>query len=95
MNLKIRLKNKAFWIACIVLIVLILQYAQGFISTDFNVPLIEKILNAAVICAVAMGVIVDPTTPSISDSEQVLKKKDKKDRDENNGDDLNAGSGSP
>ena len=78
MNLKLRLKNKAFWVACIGLIVLILQYAQGFISTDFNVPLIEKILNAVVICAVAMGVIVDPTTPSINDSEQVLKKKDKK-----------------
>lgn len=79
MNFKIRLRNKSFWIACIGLIVLILQYAQGFISTDFNVPMIEKIMNAAVICAVAMGVIVDPTTPNISDSEQVLKKKEEKD----------------
>jgi phi LC3 family holin len=74
-NFKIRLRNKAFWIACIGLIVLVLQYIQGFIAVDFNVPLIEKILNAAVICAVTMGIIVDPTTPKIGDSEQVLKKK--------------------
>lgn len=75
MNFKIRLQNKTFWIACIGLVVLILQYIQGFITVDFNVPLIEKILNAAVICAVTMGIIVDPTTPKIGDSEEVMKKK--------------------
>lgn len=77
MNFKIRLKNKAFWVACIGLIVLILQYIQGFVTgVDLNVPLIERILNAIVLCAVTLGVLIDPTTPTIGDEKKEEKKGD-------------------
>lgn len=77
MNFKIRLKNKAFWVACIALIILILQYIQSMSGMDFNVSLIEKILNAILLCAITMGVLLDPTTPSMSDSDLVMNKNEK------------------
>jgi phi LC3 family holin len=76
MNLKIRLKNKAFWVACIALIILILQYIQSMSGMDFNVGMIEKILNALLLCAITMGVLLDPTTPSMGDSDLVMNKKE-------------------
>lgn len=77
MNFKIRLKNKAFWVACIALIILILQYIQSMSGMDFNVSLIEKILNAILLCAITMGILLDPTTPSMSDSDLVMNKNEK------------------
>nr|WP_320023963.1 phage holin [uncultured Acetobacterium sp.] len=76
MNLKIRLKNKAFWVACSALIILILQYIQSMSGMDFNVDMVEKILNALLLCAITMGVLLDPTTPSMGDSDLVMNKKE-------------------
>ncbi|MDD4508427.1 holin, phage phi LC3 family [Eubacterium aggregans] len=69
MNFKVRLKNKAFWVACAGLIILILQYLQSFMGDiNLNLELLKQIMDAIVICAVALGILVDPTTPTISDA---------------------------
>ena len=76
MNFKVRLRNKAFWVACIALIILILQYIQSISGMDLNITVIDKILNALLLCAITLGVMLDPTTPSIKDSEQVMENKE-------------------
>lgn len=76
MNIRIRLKNKMFWAACSALVILILQYIQSMSGVDFNVTMIGKILNAILLCAVTLGVLLDPTTPSMKDSDLVMNKKE-------------------
>jgi len=76
MNFKVRLRNKAFWVACIALIILILQYIQSISGMDLNITVIDKILNALLLCAITLGVMLDPTTPSIKDSQQVMENKE-------------------
>lgn len=76
MNIRLRLKNKVFWGACIALIILILQYIQSMCGMDLNINLIEKILNAILLCAVTLGILLDPTTPSMKDSDLVMNKKE-------------------
>lgn len=77
MNFKVRLRNKTFWVACIALIILILQYIQSMVGMDLNITVIDKMLNALLLCAVTLGVMVDPTTPSIKDAAQVMENKAK------------------
>lgn len=89
MKWKNRLKNKAFWAACVGLVVLILQYIQSYLTFDLNISVIEKILTAIVLCAVTLGILIDPTTPGVKDSDT------NKVGGENNGDDLNRGTESP
>lgn len=74
MNIRIRLKNKMFWAACSALVILILQYIQSMSGVDFNVTMIGKILNAILLCAVTLGVLLDPTTPTMKDSDLVMNK---------------------
>lgn len=75
-NWKIRVKNKNFWIAMIPAILLLIQQIAGIfgISIDLG-DLGDKLLaviNTIFVILALVGVVSDPTTTGISDSEQAL-----------------------
>lgn len=75
-NLKVRIKNKLFWIAFIpAMLVLIKSVANLFgFTIDFsNIEnnLIEVVESVFLVLGV-VGIIVDPTTSGIGDSETAL-----------------------
>lgn len=80
MNMKInwivRIKNKAFWVAIIPAVLLLIQaIANVFGYTldlgDLGNKLLD-VVNAAFFVLVILGVVADPTTDGISDSKQAL-----------------------
>lgn len=67
-NWSLRLQSKYFWVALISLIVLLTQQL-GF---DIFPKNWEEVLNTVLSILVLLGVINDPTTSGISDSEQAM-----------------------
>ncbi|MEC1057776.1 phage holin [Bacillus subtilis] len=73
-NWKVRLKKKTFLVAIFSATLLFVQAiasAFGYDLTVFGDNLTEK-FNALLTFLTAMGIIVDPTTQGISDSEQAM-----------------------
>lgn len=73
-NWKVRLKKKTFLVAIFSATLLFVQaiaFAFGYDLTVFGDDLTEK-FNALLTFLTAMGIIVDPTTQGISDSEQAM-----------------------
>ena len=75
-NCKVRLKNKAFWLAIIPAVLLLVQQIVGLFGVviDFT-PLqnqLVTIIGTVFSILAILGIIVDPTTKGISDSKQVL-----------------------
>lgn len=75
-NWLVRVRNKNFWIAIIPAVLLLVQaIAELFgLNVDFNI-LSQKLIcvvNAAFVVLAIMGVVNDPTTAGIGDSERAL-----------------------
>lgn len=63
MNWKVRFRNKAFWLSFSALVVLIAKTFKLFeVPADW-----ETTVNTALSLLVAMGVLMDPTTPGVFD----------------------------
>lgn len=83
-NWKVRIKNKAFWLSLIPALLLLIQavaYVFGF-SLDLS-EMGDKLLavvNALFAVLAILGVVTDPTTEGISDSNQALGYTDPKPR---------------
>lgn len=67
-NWKLRLQSKYFWVALISLIVL-LTHQLGF---DIFPKNWEEVLNTVLSILILLGVINDPTTSGLNDSEQAM-----------------------
>lgn len=67
-NLKLRLQHKSFWVALVGLVVLLSQQLGVKIFPDN----IADITNTILAIGVLVGVINDPTTAGLGDSEQAL-----------------------
>lgn len=66
-NFKLRLKNKATLVALISAVFLMLQ------QFGFNIPSnIQEGVNTLVVILVILGIVTDPTTKGIADSERAL-----------------------
>lgn len=66
-NFSKRIKNKAFLLAMASTILLLIQ------QLGFELPSnIESIINTVLTLLVGLGVIIDPTTDGVNDSESVL-----------------------
>lgn len=75
-NWKVRLKNKTFWLAIIPAVLLLVQQIVGLFGVviDFT-PLqnqLVTIIGTVFSILAILGIIVDPTTKGVSDSEQAL-----------------------
>ena len=67
-NLKLRLQHKSFWVALVGLVVLLSQQLGVKIFPDN----IADITNTVLAIGVLVGVINDPTTAGLDDSNQAL-----------------------
>ena len=74
MNLKLRWQNKSFWVSAIALIGLIVQFICKNYGLVFDVTGLNYILTALLTCAIALGLVIDPTTPGVGDSRVTMAK---------------------
>ena len=63
MNLKLRMKNKYFWVAAVALVVAVVkQFNPNIIPEGYEIT-----LNIVLTSLVTMGILLDPSTPGIQD----------------------------
>ncbi|MBU5265496.1 phage holin [Virgibacillus proomii] len=86
-NWKVRVKKKSFWLTLVPAVVFLVQTIGNWFGYDIAVELIKeeatKFINAVFAVLVILGIVNDPTTSGLSDSEQALNyikpRKDNKD----------------
>ena len=75
-NWKVRLKNKSFWLALIPAVLLLIQAVAalfGFeLDLDFLGERLLTVVNALFVVLTILGVVVDPTTQGVGDSERAM-----------------------
>jgi len=75
-NWKVRLKNKNFWISAIPAVILIVQAVLALFNVKIDAGEIGNklilLVDAVFAFLVAIGVVIDPTTAGISDSDQAM-----------------------
>jgi len=75
-NWKVRIRNKAFWLAVVPAIALVAQAVAAVFGYDINlstlVGKIQAVINAVFALLVILGIVVDPTTDGIGDSKRAL-----------------------
>ena len=79
-NWKVRVKNKAFWAALIPAVILVVQLVAGLFGwsidlTDISGKLVA-IVDAVFAVLTILGIVQDPTTKGIKDSERALTYKE-------------------
>lgn len=83
-NWKVRLKNKYFWLAMLPAFLLVAQSVAGWFGYELAADVIGEeaagFINAVFTLLVILGVVVDPTTDGMEDSEQALRYKNPKRR---------------
>ena len=76
LNWKVRIKNKAFWLAVIPAIALVVQSVAALFGYTIDMTSIvgklKVVVNAVFALLVIIGVVVDPTTDGIGDSNRAL-----------------------
>lgn len=75
-NWKVRIKNKAFWVALIPAVLLLIQVVASVFGYTFDLgdlgnKLLE-VVNALFAVLAILGIVTDPTTAGVSDSTQAL-----------------------
>lgn len=70
LNWNVRLRNKAFWVALASAVVLLAQQ----LGLDFLPDNTMEIVNTLLLIGTILGIVVDPTTDGLSDSQLVLDK---------------------
>lgn len=75
-NLLVRIKNKAFWLALIPALLLVVQavaalfgYAWDFVVLNQQ---IAAVINAVFAALAILGVVNDPTTAGVTDSDRAM-----------------------
>lgn len=75
-NWKVRIRNKQFWLAVIPAIALVAQAVAAVFGYTINlttmVGKLQAVVNAVFALLVILGIVVDPTTSGIGDSERAM-----------------------
>lgn len=75
-NWTVRLKNKAFWVAIIPAILLLAQQVCALFGFTLNIGDLSEqliaIIGTVFSVLTLLGVVVDPTTTGMSDSERAM-----------------------
>ena len=75
-NWLVRIENKAFWMAFIPAVILLIQAVAALFGFQIDLGEIgDKILdivNAVFVVLAILGIVTDPTTKGVSDSEQAM-----------------------
>ena len=76
-NWKVRIKNKSFWVALIPAVLLLVQAVAALFGFELDLGAVsEKLLtvvNAVFVTLTILGVVVDPTTQGVADSERAMQ----------------------
>lgn len=75
-NWKVRAKNKAFWVALIPALLLLVQQVCGIfgVTLDFGELQSQLVAIVGTVFAILaiLGIVADPTTAGVGDSEQAM-----------------------
>lgn len=75
-NWKVRVKNRLFWVALIPAVLVLVKTILALFGIEIDVEGIEAqliaIVEAAFVILSIFGIVIDPTTAHIGDSEQAL-----------------------
>ena len=75
-NWKVRLKNKAFWLAVIPAFLLVVQAVASLFGYNWDFVVLNQqiaaIINAVFAVLSILGIVVDPTTAGFGDSQRAL-----------------------
>lgn len=75
-NWKIRLQNKAFWVAAIPALLLVVQAVLGLLGIDWQPAALNDallaLLDAVFALLAVLGVVTDPTTQGFQDSDRAM-----------------------
>ncbi len=76
LNWKVRIRNKAFWLAVIPAAALVAQAVASVFGYTIDlttmVGKLQAVVNAVFTLLVILGIVVDPTTAGVGDSERAL-----------------------
>ena len=76
LNWKVRLKNKAFWLAIVPAIILLVQAVAAIFGAELELTelgdKIVTVINAAFAVLTILGIVVDPTTAGLGDSKLAM-----------------------
>lgn len=75
-NWKVRIRNKAFWLTVIPAVALVAQAVAAVFGYTIDlttmVGKLQAVVNAVFALLVILGIVVDPTTNGIGDSERAM-----------------------
>ena len=75
-NWKVRIKNRAFWLAIIPAALLLAQAVLALFGVTWDYTVVSEqlvgIVNALFVVLAILGVVTDPTTEGVCDSEQAM-----------------------
>lgn len=75
-NWTVRFKNKAFWLALIPAVLLLIQAAAGLLGYDLNLgdigDKLMQVVEAAFLVLGIVGIVNDPTTSGLTDSKRAM-----------------------
>lgn len=75
-NWKVRFKNKAFWLALVPAVLLLVQACAAPFGYEWDFGVLNAqlaaIVNALFAVLAILGIVADPTTEGMGDSEQAL-----------------------
>lgn len=75
-NLLVRFKNKAFWLSLVPALLLVVQTVASLFGYNWDFIVLNQqiaaIINAVFAVLSILGIVVDPTTAGIGDSQRAL-----------------------
>lgn len=74
-NWKVRFKHKPFLIALFALVMLLVQQVASFFGVDTTIynEQVTDLFNTVLAILLLLGIVSDPTTTGISDSQQAMR----------------------
>lgn len=73
-NWKVRIRNRLFWVSFIPACILVIQAVASLVGINLDLSITQDkllvVVNAVFGLLAVLGVVVDPTTEGIEDSEQ-------------------------
>ncbi|MBQ8662354.1 MAG: phage holin [Eubacterium sp.] len=75
-NWKVRIKNKTFWLAIIPAVIVLIMAIASIFGFALDLEALQgkliAVVEAVFVVLGILGIVVDPTTKGVSDSEQAL-----------------------
>ena len=81
-NWKVRLQHKQFWVSLIALLIVLANQIAGIFHVDITIynEQVTAITETILSILAMLGIVVDPTTSGLSDSNKALKYSKPKER---------------